>query len=173
MYLWPAWTKIYSQNKAVGFVLGLTLVVEIVIGGISVSTTSAPPTTGTPGTRPPCGAVMGPFGWLLAFWVSPWTTRIHRTSVYSCTLARLFHYFMMPLHFCAAFVFPWYTPLLNYLIRCIGWPPGRHTSSGRTKSTPLYSRSFGATDYCISSSYSRWTSSMSLYFLLFQRAFGP
>ena len=52
-----------------GFVLGLTLVVELVIGGIAVSTTSAPPQTGPAGTRPPCSAVMGPFGWLLAFWV--------------------------------------------------------------------------------------------------------
>jgi len=53
----------------VGFVLGFTLVVEAVIGGIAVSATSAPPATGAPGTGPPCGAVMGPFGWLVAFWV--------------------------------------------------------------------------------------------------------
>ena len=46
------------------------MIVEIVIGGIAISTTSPP----TPATRPvaagpPCGAVMGPFGWLIAFWV--------------------------------------------------------------------------------------------------------
>ncbi|KIM41296.1 hypothetical protein M413DRAFT_145963 [Hebeloma cylindrosporum] len=62
---------IYSQNRTVGFILGLTLIVEIVIGGIAISTTSAPPASGPPGMRPPCGAVMGPFGWLIAFWVRP------------------------------------------------------------------------------------------------------
>jgi len=54
-----------------GFVLGLTLAVEVAIGGFSVSTTSPPPVTGIPGMKPPCGATMGPFGWLLAFWVRP------------------------------------------------------------------------------------------------------
>ncbi|KAF8152921.1 hypothetical protein B0H34DRAFT_677156 [Crassisporium funariophilum] len=62
---------IFSQNKGIGFVLALTLLVEIVVGGISVSTTSPPPVTpGPPGSKPPCGAVMGPFGWLLAFWLT-------------------------------------------------------------------------------------------------------
>ncbi|KAF8909731.1 hypothetical protein CPB84DRAFT_1765327 [Gymnopilus junonius] len=27
--------------------------------------------SGTPGSRPPCSAVMGPFGWLVAFWSIP------------------------------------------------------------------------------------------------------
>ena len=52
-----------------GFVFGITLVAEIVAGGISVGTSSPPQVTGTPGTRPPCGSVMGSFGWLVAFWV--------------------------------------------------------------------------------------------------------
>ena len=54
-----------------GFILGLTLIVEIVIGGFAASTTSPPVVTGPPGTRPPCGAVTGPFGWTLTFWVRP------------------------------------------------------------------------------------------------------
>ncbi|KAF4613124.1 hypothetical protein D9613_010932 [Agrocybe pediades] len=63
---------IFSQNKIVGAVLSLTLLVEVVIGGISISTTSPPPITpGPPGSRPPCGAVMGPTGWLIAFWTIP------------------------------------------------------------------------------------------------------
>jgi len=63
---------IFAQNKAVGFVLGTTLVSEIIIGGISISTTHPPPVVpGPPGSQPPCGAVMGPFGWLIAFWTIP------------------------------------------------------------------------------------------------------
>ena len=46
------------------------MLVEVVIGGIAISTTLPPPPSAGPvGTGPPCGAVMGPFGWLIAFWV--------------------------------------------------------------------------------------------------------
>uniref|UniRef100_A0A8H7XTP8 Uncharacterized protein n=1 Tax=Psilocybe cubensis TaxID=181762 RepID=A0A8H7XTP8_PSICU len=63
---------IYGQSKPIAALLGVTLVVEIVIGGISISTTSARPSVpGPPSAQPPCGALMGPFGWLLAFWVIP------------------------------------------------------------------------------------------------------
>ena len=42
----------------------------MVIGGIAISTTLPPSSFAGPiGTGPPCGAVMGPFGWLIAFWV--------------------------------------------------------------------------------------------------------
>ena len=59
-----------------GSILGLTLVVEIVISGFDVSTTSPPPPTGPPGFHPPCGDVTGQFGWSVAFWVRPWKTSI-------------------------------------------------------------------------------------------------
>jgi len=63
-------SQIFAQNKAIAVILGLTLVVEVVVGGISISTTSPPPPSAAPaGLGPPCGAVMGPFGWLVAFWV--------------------------------------------------------------------------------------------------------
>lgn len=65
-----ALSQIFAQNKAIAVILGLTLVVEVVVGGISISTTSPPPPSAAPaGLGPPCGAVMGPFGWLVAFWV--------------------------------------------------------------------------------------------------------
>ncbi|KDR76962.1 hypothetical protein GALMADRAFT_421382 [Galerina marginata CBS 339.88] len=63
---------IFSQNKIVGLVLGTTLLSEIIIGAISVSTTHPPPPIlGPASSQPPCGAVMGPFGWLVAFWAIP------------------------------------------------------------------------------------------------------
>ncbi|KAF8802037.1 hypothetical protein BYT27DRAFT_6777588 [Phlegmacium glaucopus] len=63
---------IFGQNKAIAFILGLTLVVEVIIGGIAIGTTSPPPPSTAPaGSGPPCGAVMGPFGWLLSFWAIP------------------------------------------------------------------------------------------------------
>jgi len=63
---------VFSQNKIVAFVLGSTLIVEVVIGGIAISTTLPPPPSARAvGTGPPCGAVMGPFGWLIAFWSIP------------------------------------------------------------------------------------------------------
>ena len=46
------------------------MIVEVVIGGIAISTTSPrPPSAGSVGTGPSCDAVMGPIGWLIAFWV--------------------------------------------------------------------------------------------------------
>jgi len=63
---------IFSKNKAIAFVLGSTLIIEVIIGGISISTTSPPPPyEGPVATAPPCGAVMGPFGWLISFWTIP------------------------------------------------------------------------------------------------------
>ncbi|PPQ74889.1 hypothetical protein CVT26_011450 [Gymnopilus dilepis] len=63
---------IFGQSKLVGLILGGTLLAEIVIGGISISTTHPRPAiAGPPGSGPPCGAVMGPFGWLVAFWSIP------------------------------------------------------------------------------------------------------
>ncbi|PPQ84956.1 hypothetical protein CVT25_004469 [Psilocybe cyanescens] len=63
---------IYGQSKPIAAVLSVILVTEIVIGGISISTTSPPlPVPGPPSAQPPCGAVMGPFGWLIAFWTIP------------------------------------------------------------------------------------------------------
>jgi len=62
---------LYSQNRAVGALLSVVILVEICIGGFSISTTSAPTLVGPSGTRPPCGAVMGPIGWLVAFWSIP------------------------------------------------------------------------------------------------------
>jgi len=62
---------IYSKKKVVAFVLGSTLIVEVVIGGLAINTASPPPSAVPIGTGPPCGAVMGPFGWLIAFWSIP------------------------------------------------------------------------------------------------------
>jgi len=62
-----------SQNRIIGFLLSFTILVEICIGGFAISTTSPPsPVTGVgAGASPPCGAVMGPIGWLIAFWSMP------------------------------------------------------------------------------------------------------
>ena len=66
----PLFPQIFGQNRVIAFLLGLTLAVEVVIGGIAISTTSPPPPSAGPlGSAPPCGAVMGPFGWLVSFWV--------------------------------------------------------------------------------------------------------
>jgi hypothetical protein len=55
----------------IGIVLSGILIVEVAVGGYAISTTSPPaPIPGAPGAAPPCGAVMGPIGWLIAFWVS-------------------------------------------------------------------------------------------------------
>jgi len=63
---------IFAKNKAVAFILGFILIIEVVIGGISISTTTPPPASAESApTGPPCGAVMGPFGWLIAFWTLP------------------------------------------------------------------------------------------------------
>ena len=62
--------QIFGKNRVIAFVLGLALVVEVVLGGIAISTTSPPPPSAGPfGSTPPCGAVTGPFGWLVSFWV--------------------------------------------------------------------------------------------------------
>jgi len=61
---------VFSRNKMVAFVLGSTLIVEVAIGGIAISTTS-PPSAGPVGTGPPCRAIMGPFGLLVTFWSIP------------------------------------------------------------------------------------------------------
>lgn len=67
---WALIYQIYGQSKPIAGVLSAILVAEIVIGGISISTTSPrPPVPGPPSAQPPCGALMGPFGWLIAFWV--------------------------------------------------------------------------------------------------------
>jgi len=64
---------IYGRSKVVGGILAAVLLVEAVFGAYSVSTTSAPPANipGPPGSSPPCGAVMGPRGWLITFWSIP------------------------------------------------------------------------------------------------------
>jgi hypothetical protein len=63
-------SQIFSQNKAVAFVLGSILVVEVVIASISISLTSPPPPfAGPTDLGPPCSVVIGPFGWIVAFWV--------------------------------------------------------------------------------------------------------
>ncbi|KAF8885146.1 hypothetical protein BD779DRAFT_1471736 [Infundibulicybe gibba] len=62
---------LYSQNRVIAGVLGVIMLVEIGVGGYSISTTSIPPVTGPPGTGPPCGAVTGPREWLIAFWAIP------------------------------------------------------------------------------------------------------
>jgi hypothetical protein len=56
----------------VGGLLAGILIVEVVISGISVSTTSTP--AAIPGApAPPCGAIEGDVGWLISFWVSEWS----------------------------------------------------------------------------------------------------
>ncbi|KAF8875838.1 hypothetical protein BD779DRAFT_1678048 [Infundibulicybe gibba] len=63
---------LYSQSRVVGGLLGAVLLIEVGIGGYSISTTSThPPSLGPPGTGPPCGAATGPRGWLIAFWAIP------------------------------------------------------------------------------------------------------
>lgn len=61
---------VYAQDKKVGCLLALILAVEIAVGGFSISTTSPPPNIPGPST-PPCGAIMGPDGWLISFWSIP------------------------------------------------------------------------------------------------------
>jgi hypothetical protein len=63
--------KLYAQSRAIGILLSVIILVETCVGGFSISTASSPTTIpGPPGVKPPCGAVMGPIGWLIAFWVS-------------------------------------------------------------------------------------------------------
>lgn len=65
--------QIYRQNKWVAALLVTVLVVEIVIGGYSVSTTGLPPALPGP-IKPPCGSVIRSEGWLIAFWVRYFVT---------------------------------------------------------------------------------------------------
>lgn len=63
---------IYNKSRIIGALLAFIIVGELVVGGISVSTTHPPPPSTAPaGQRPPCGAVMGPQSWLLTFWSIP------------------------------------------------------------------------------------------------------
>jgi hypothetical protein len=81
---------IYSQSKPVGFFLVLILMVEIVIGGISVGTTSPPlPHPGPASAQSPCGAVMGPFGWLISFWAIP---LFYDTIAFVLTACKAYHF---------------------------------------------------------------------------------
>jgi hypothetical protein len=45
------------------------MVIEIVVGGYSLSTTVYPPTI--PGVPFHCGGVDGPVGWITGFWINP------------------------------------------------------------------------------------------------------
>ncbi|PPQ73624.1 hypothetical protein CVT25_006669 [Psilocybe cyanescens] len=45
---------------------------EVVFSGIAISHVSPPlPVPGLPGAQPPCGAVSGPFEWLVVYWATP------------------------------------------------------------------------------------------------------
>jgi len=81
---------VYSQNKAVAFLLGSTLIAEVIIGGIATSTTAPPPQSAVPvAIGPPCGAVMGPNGWLYAFWSIP---LFYDTSTFLLTAWKAYGY---------------------------------------------------------------------------------
>ncbi|GJJ14074.1 hypothetical protein Clacol_008331 [Clathrus columnatus] len=63
---------IYRRSKWIAALLITVLSIEIGIGGFSVSTTGLPPVPpGPPGMKPPCGSVIGPPGWYIAFWAMP------------------------------------------------------------------------------------------------------
>jgi len=50
--------------------LSLTLLVQVAVGGYSISEAVAPaPAPGSLGAGPPCGQIKGPPGPLIAFWV--------------------------------------------------------------------------------------------------------
>ncbi|PPQ83799.1 hypothetical protein CVT25_001018, partial [Psilocybe cyanescens] len=65
---------IFSQHKAVGLSLLALLMAEVVICGIAVSKIYPPPLVSSPASsqpEPPCGVLMGPFGWLITIWILP------------------------------------------------------------------------------------------------------
>jgi len=81
---------LYAQNMVIGIVLSGILIVEVAIGGYAISTTSPPaPIPGAPGAAPPCGAVMGPIGWLIAFWSIP---LLYDTVTFLLTAWKAFDY---------------------------------------------------------------------------------
>ncbi|KIJ44713.1 hypothetical protein M422DRAFT_67438 [Sphaerobolus stellatus SS14] len=63
---------LYGKSRIIGALLVTVLVIEIGFGAYAISTTSPPPPTpGPSGSKPPCGAVMGPRVWLITFWSIP------------------------------------------------------------------------------------------------------
>ena len=64
------YNQLFAQNIFVGLFLTGIIVVEVIIGGITISVISPlPPVPVAPGDRPPCAAVT-PEGWAIAFWVT-------------------------------------------------------------------------------------------------------
>ncbi|PPQ86146.1 hypothetical protein CVT25_003096 [Psilocybe cyanescens] len=62
--------RVYA-NKVVGFPLLVILVAEAIICGMAISKIPPSPAAGsTTGSQPQCGVLIGPFGWLVTFWVS-------------------------------------------------------------------------------------------------------
>jgi hypothetical protein len=63
--------QIYARNRTIAVALCLLLLVEVCVGGYTISMTS-PGTldSGPPGMNPPCVAVPPDLGWMIEFWVS-------------------------------------------------------------------------------------------------------
>jgi hypothetical protein len=67
--------QIYGRNRTIAVLLCLLLLIEVCVGGYTISMTSpGSPHSGPPGTNPPCVAVPPALGWMIEFWVS-WSCR--------------------------------------------------------------------------------------------------
>ena len=77
------------------------MAVEVVIAGMSINVTSPPPPfAGPTGLGPPCSAVIGPFGWLVAFWVSKSSKNFLCDHSHFLNFHRQYHFSMMLLLSC-------------------------------------------------------------------------
>jgi len=61
----------FSQNKAIAFILGFTFIIEVIVRAIGSKKSTPPPLYTASATGPPCGALVTPYGWLVAFWTIP------------------------------------------------------------------------------------------------------
>jgi hypothetical protein len=87
---------VFSKNKAIAFILGSILIIEVIIRGIATSVIAPPTLYAGPGaTGPPCGALTGPSGWLIAFWIIP---VLYDTIVFLLTAWKAYGYWKKEVH---------------------------------------------------------------------------